>query len=61
VIGGVYFLPVLWIVLTAFKSPREALLPERVWAWRTVAAYAFSRWPLKGNDAYLFLQPATPA
>ena len=26
-IGGVYFLPVLWIVLTAFKSTRDALTP----------------------------------
>ena len=26
-IGIVYFLPVLWIVLTAFKTPRDALTP----------------------------------
>ena len=26
-VGFVYFLPVLWIVLTAFKSPRDALTP----------------------------------
>ena len=26
-VGGVYFLPVLWIVLTAFKSPRDVLTP----------------------------------
>ena len=99
-IGGVYFLPVLWIVLTAFKSTRDALTPTVLFTptfdnfihifhrayyqggdavntqfglyffnsifiatvsvglaliLGTVAAYAFSRWPLKGNDTYLFL------
>ena len=99
-IGGFYFLPVLWIVLTAFKSTRDALTPTILFTptfdnfihifhrayyqggdavdtqfglyffnsifiatvsvglaliLGTVAAYAFSRWPLKGNDTYLFL------
>ena len=99
-IGGFYFLPVLWIVLTAFKSTRDALTPTVLFTptfdnfiqvfhrayyqggnsvdtqfglyffnsifiatvsvglaliLGTVAAYAFSRWPLKGNDTYLFL------
>jgi len=99
-VGLVYFLPVLWIVLTAFKSPRDALTPTMwftptfdnfIQVFRrayhtggevvdtqfglyffnsifiagasvglalilgTVAAYAFSRWPLKGNDTYLFI------
>ena len=100
VIGGVYFLPALWIVPTAFKSTRDALTPTVLFTptfdnfihifhrayyqggdavdtqfglyffnsifiatvsvglaliLGTVAAYAFSRWPLKGNDTYLFL------
>jgi len=99
-VGGFYFLPVLWIVLTAFKSTRDALTPTVLFTptfdnfihifhrayyqggdavdtqfglyffnsifiatvsvglaliLGTVAAYAFSRWPLKGNDTYLFL------
>ena len=99
-VGLVYFLPVLWIVLTAFKSPPDALTPTMwftptfdnfIQVFRrayhsggevvdtqfglyffnsifiagasvglalilgTVAAYAFSRWPLKGNDTYLFI------
>ena len=103
-IGGIYFLPVLWIILTAFKSTRDALTPtvsftptfdNFIQIFRrayhqggdvvdtqfglyffnsifiaaasvglalilgTVAAYAFSRWPLRGNDTYLFVILAT--
>ncbi len=103
-IGVFYFLPVLWIILTAFKSPRDALTLE-LWFTPTLdnfsavfarafyqggevlntqfdlfffnsvfiagtsvglalilgtaAAYAFSRWPLRGNDTYLFIILAT--
>ncbi len=103
-IGVFYFLPVLWIILTAFKSPRDVLKLE-LWFTPTLdnfsavfarafyqggevlntqfdlfffnsvfiagtsvglalilgtaAAYAFSRWPLRGNDTYLFIILAT--
>ncbi|MDP7642726.1 MAG: carbohydrate ABC transporter permease [Alphaproteobacteria bacterium] len=104
VVGLIYFLPVLWIILTAFKTPRDALTPSILFTptldnfsavfrrayyqggevedtqfglfffnsillagvsvglaliLGTVAAYAFSRWPLKGNDTYLFIILAT--
>ncbi len=104
VVGLIYFLPVLWIILTAFKTPRDALTPSILFTptfdnfsavFRrayyqggevmdtqfglfffnsvflagvsvglaliigTVAAYGFSRWPLKGNDTYLFIILAT--
>ena len=104
VISVIYFLPVLWIILTAFKNPRDALTLE-LWFTPTLdnfsavfarafyqggevlntqfdlfffnsifiagssvglalilgtaAAYAFSRWPLHGNDTYLFIILAT--
>ena len=99
-IGVIYFLPVLWIIVTAFKPPRDALtlnlsftptLDNFAAIFRralfpggevvntgfenfffnsifisgtsvgaalvlgTVAAYGFSRWPLKGNDLYMFI------
>lgn len=99
-VGGIYFLPVLWIVLTAFKSPRDVLAPSFLFTptldnfvavfarvhYRggetmdtgfalyfvnslvisgasvglalvlgTVAAYGFSRWPLRGTDTYLLV------
>ena len=101
-IGFVYFLPVLWIVLTAFKTRTDALAtPPKLWftptldnfvsvfqrvsaqgqqaidtgfglyffnsffvaaagvvlalLLGTLAAYGFSRYPLKGNDTYLFV------
>ena len=102
VLSFVYFIPVLWIILTAFKSHRDALsippkfiftptLEKFVAVFSrtysaggeavdtnfdlfffnsifiagtsvlialiigTLAAYAFSRWPLKGNDTYMFI------
>ncbi len=101
-IGFLYFLPVFWIVLTAFKTRQDALatppkllftptLENFVGVFRrastfgqqaidtgfglyffnsvfiaatgvalalvigTLAAYGFSRYPLKGNDTYLFV------
>lgn len=98
----VYFLPVLWIILTAFKTHNDALAVPPVWFFTptlenfvavfsraysvgseavdtgfarfflnsvlisgasvliaivigTAAAYGFSRFPLKGNDTYLFV------
>ena len=104
VVGLIYFLPVLWIILTAFKTPRDALTPSILFTLTldnfsaifrrayyqggevmdtqfglfffnsvllagvsvglalvigTVAAYGFSRWPLRGNDTYLFIILAT--
>ncbi len=103
IVSLIYFFPVLWIVLTAFKSYSDALsvppkfiftptlenfvsvfsrsyidgqrggrhrlrplllqlhlhcqLQRRSWRWSigTLAAYGFSRYPLKGNDTYLFI------
>lgn len=100
-IGLMYFTPVLWIILTAFKTRQDALAtPPKLFFtptfdnfysvfWRvtdagaelstgmgmfffnsifiagagvmlalvlgTLAAYGFSRYPLKGNDTYLFI------
>ena len=99
-VGLVYFLPVLWIIMTAFKLPRDSLTPTILFTptfdnfihifrranyqggevvdtgfylfflnsiflagasvglaliLGTAAAYAFSRWPLKGNDTYMFI------
>jgi multiple sugar transport system permease protein len=98
----IYFFPVLWIILTAFKTHNEALAIPPVWFFTptlenfrevffraysagaeavstgfdrfffnsvfisatsvliaivigTMAAYGFSRFPLKGNDTYLFV------
>jgi multiple sugar transport system permease protein len=102
VVSLVYFFPVLWIILTAFKSYRDALAVPPKWLFEptlenffsvfsramtyegaavdtgfdlffynsilvavlsvafalligTIAAYGFSRYPLKGNDTYLFI------
>ena len=100
VISAVYFFPVLWIVVTAFKGPSDWLTLGVSFAptldnfsavftrafhpggdaadtrfdlyffnsfviagasvgsalvLGTVAAYGFSRWPLKGTDTYMFL------
>jgi multiple sugar transport system permease protein len=102
IISFIYFSPVFWIILTAFKTRRDALAvpPKLVFTptldnfvsvfYRasittgnsqatdmglyffnsifvaftsvglaillgTLAAYAFSRFPLKGNDTYLFI------
>ncbi len=102
VLSFIYFFPVLWIILTAFKSHTDALaIPPKFLftptldnfvavfsrAYQsggeavdtkfdlfffnsifiagtsvlialiigTLAAYAFSRWPLKGNDTYMFI------
>jgi multiple sugar transport system permease protein len=102
VISFIYFFPVLWIILTAFKSHTDALAipPKFIFtptlqnfvnvfarayqrggeavdthfdlfffnsifiagtsvllalAIGTLAAYAFSRFPLRGNDTYLFI------
>ena len=102
VISFVYFFPVLWIILTAFKSHNDALAIPPKWFFRptlenfvgvfsrayikgmaavdtgfdlfffnsmfiagasvvlaliigTLAAYGFSRYPLVGNDTYLFI------
>ena len=102
VISFIYFFPVLWIILTAFKSHTDALStpPEFIFTptlenfanvfsrayerggaevdtgfdlfffnsifiagasvavaliLGTIAAYGFSRWPLKGNETYLFI------
>jgi len=102
VISFVYFFPVLWIILTAFKTHNDALsIPPKFFFTPTMenfvsvfsrsyikgreavdtgfdlfffnsvfiagtsvvlaliigmlAAYGFSRYPLKGNDTYLFI------
>ncbi len=102
IVGLVYFFPVLWIILTAFKTRTDALaVPPKLFFsptmenfvgvfWRasittgtsqatdmglyffnsifiagasvllalivgTLAAYGFSRYPLRGNDTYLFI------
>jgi len=102
VISVIYFFPVLWIILTAFKTRTDALaIPPKLFFTPTLdnftsvfyrasisagaaqetnfllyffnsifiagtsvflaiivgtlAAYAFSRYPLKGNDTYLFI------
>ena len=100
-IAVIYFAPVFWMILTAFKTRQDALaIPPKLFftptlenftsvfydttsngdvaasdAWLyffnsafiagssvllaliigTLAAYAFSRYPLKGNDTYLFI------
>ena len=102
VVSLAYFFPVLWIILTAFKTHHDALAIPPVWFFTptlenfvavfsraysagaaavdtgfagfffnsifisgtsvlialvvgTLAAYGFSRFPLKGNDTYLFI------
>jgi multiple sugar transport system permease protein len=102
IISLIWFFPVLWIILTAFKTHTDALAVPPVWFFTptlenfvqvfsrsysagaaaidtgfarfffnsifisgasvlvaivigTAAAYAFSRFPLKGNDTYLFI------
>ena len=102
VIGFVYFFPVLWIILTAFKTNNDALAVPAKFLFTptlenfqqvfsraysvggqaqntgfslyffnsifiagtsvllalvvgTLAAFGFSRYPLKGNDTYLFI------
>lgn len=102
IVGFIYFFPVFWIILTAFKTRTDALaVPPKLFFtptfdnfasvfWRasittgssqttnmglyffnsifiagtavllalivgTLAAYAFSRYPLRGNDTYLFI------
>jgi multiple sugar transport system permease protein len=102
VISFIYFFPVLWIILTAFKSHNDALAVPPKWLFTptlqnfvqvfsraysaeaaavdtgfylfffnsifiagtsvllalligTLAAYGFSRYPLRGNDTYLFI------
>lgn len=102
IVGFIYFFPVLWIILTAFKTRTDALeIPPKLFftptldnfrsvffrdsissdateatnfilyffnsifiagsavllamVIGTLAAYAFSRHPLKGNDTYLFI------
>jgi len=102
VISFIYFFPVLWIILTAFKSHTDALSTPPKFIFTptlenfanvfsrayerggaavdthfdlfffnsifiagasvgvaliigTVAAYGFSRWPLRGNETYLFI------
>lgn len=102
IISLLYFFPVLWIILTAFKTRTDALAIPPKWLFEptlqnfqnvffresiaggaaqetdfllyffnsifiagtsvllalivgTLAAYAFSRHPLKGNDTYLFI------
>lgn len=101
-VGMIYFSPVLWIILTAFKTRTDALaVPPKLFFTPTLdnfvsvfyrssittdttqatdmalyffnsifiagtsvglalivgtlAAYAFSRYPLRGNDTYLFI------
>jgi multiple sugar transport system permease protein len=101
-VSFIYFFPVLWIVLTAFKTHNDALAIPPKWFFTptlenfvsvfsrayhkgaeavdtgfdlfffnsifvagssvflaliigTLAAYGFSRYPLKGNDTYLFV------
>jgi multiple sugar transport system permease protein len=102
IVSLVYFFPVLWIILTAFKTLNDALAVPPKWLFTptlenfvevffrsytagaeatgtgfarfffnsvfisgssvvialilgTLAAYGFSRFPLKGNDTYLFV------
>ncbi len=102
IVGLIYFSPVLWIILTAFKTRTDALaIPPKLFFTPTLdnfvsvfyrasittgtsqatdmglyffnsifiagtsvglalivgtlAAYAFSRYPLRGNDTYLFI------
>jgi multiple sugar transport system permease protein len=102
VISFIYFFPVLWIILTAFKSLNDALAVPPIFFFTptlenfygvfsrpfsagadaqathfdlyffnsifiagtsvflaliigTLAAFGFSRYPLKGNDTYLFI------
>jgi multiple sugar transport system permease protein len=102
VVSLLYFFPVLWIILTAFKTHNDAMaVPAKFWfsptlenfvgvfsraysvggaaqdtgfslyffnsifiagtsvllalAIGTIAAFGFSRYPLKGNDTYLFI------
>ena len=102
VISLIYFFPVLWIILTAFKTHNDALAIPPKWLFTptlgnfvevfarayskgaaavdtgfdvfffnsifiagasvllaliigTLAAYGFSRYPLRGNDTYLFI------
>ena len=102
IVGMIYFSPVLWIILTAFKTRTDALaVPPKLFftptfdnfvsvfyrksvstgasqatdmalyffnsifiagtavglaiVVGTLAAYAFSRYPLRGNDTYLFI------
>src|ERR671922_1858885 len=102
IVSLIYFFPVLWIVLTAFKTHNDALAIPPKWLFTptlenfvqvfsraysadaqavdtgfylfffnsifiagtsvllalligTLAAYGFSRYPLKGNDTYLFI------
>jgi multiple sugar transport system permease protein len=102
IISLIYFFPVLWIILTAFKSYGDALAVPPKWLFTptldnfvsvfsraysaggsavdtnfdlfffnsifiagtsvflalvigTLAAFGFSRYPLKGNDTYLFI------
>lgn len=102
IVGMIYFFPVLWIILTAFKTRTDALaVPPKLFFTPTfdnfvsvfyrasittgtsqatdmglyffnsifiaftsvglalivgtLAAYAFSRYPLRGNDTYLFI------
>jgi multiple sugar transport system permease protein len=102
VVSVIYFFPVLWIILTAFKTYNDALAVPPQWLFTptlenffsvfsramtyqgaavdtgfdlfffnsifiamtsvaialvigTAAAYGFSRYPLRGNDTYLFI------
>jgi multiple sugar transport system permease protein len=102
IVSLIYFFPVLWIILTAFKSYNDTLAVPPKWLFTptlenfvsvfsramtyqgaavdtgfdlfffnsifvavtsvavalvigTTAAYGFSRYPLKGNDTYLFV------
>jgi len=102
IVALIYFFPVLWIILTAFKTYNDALAVPPVWLFTptlenfvsvfsramtyqgaavdtgfelfffnsifiavtsvaialvigTAAAYGFSRYPLKGNETYLFI------
>ena len=102
IVSLIYFFPVLWIILTAFKTHNDALAVPPKWFFTptlenfigvfsrtyskgqeavdtgfdlfffnsifiagisvllaiiigTLAAYAFSRYPLRGNDTYLFV------
>jgi multiple sugar transport system permease protein len=102
IVSLIYFFPVLWIILTAFKTYNDALAVPPEWLFTptlenffsvfsramtyqgaavdtgfdlfffnsifiamtsvavalvigTAAAYGFSRYPLKGNDTYLFI------
>ena len=102
IVGFIYFSPVFWIILTAFKTRKDALaVPPKLFFTPTMdnfqsvfyrasittgssqatdmglyffnsifiaftsvglailigtlAAYAFSRFPLRGNDTYLFI------